>query len=130
MVVASMRIDPAPGLVLQGRLHLVRGGCGNGPSQLERPVIGDHHPILVAVLDADRPAVEMIAVGLEDLSLGPVLGDRLDRQHDPVLPLFHGNADLGCLAGPELPGDEPPSLRRLVFAHETVWKDDVEMKCP
>ena len=110
MVVSGVWIHSAARLVLHGQLHLVGSRPGDLRSDAQGAVIGDHGRLLVAVLDIDRPPIEVIAIGLEHVELRSVARHRFDRQHNTVFPAFHRQADLAPLSGPELPVHEPPTL--------------------
>lgn len=102
----------------------------HGGAQPQLAVVGDDDRILIAILYVNRAAVEMPAVRLEDVRLGPLLRDGIERQHDSVGPAFHRDADLCPLPRLELPVDEAVSVGHLVLPHEVIRQGNEEVERP
>ena len=76
---ARVGIGGAGGFAFQGELHLVGGRLRDLYTRLQRAIVGDHDPILVAVFDVDRTAIEVAVVGFKHVEVQAVLRHRSDR---------------------------------------------------
>lgn len=113
-------------MFFRSRFILEGAAAGDHVLRLEQAILGDHHRLLVAVLDVDRHAIEVGAVFLEDVGFGAV-ADRLGGNDEPLRPLLDRDAELDVLAWLELPLQEAV-LTFFAVEGDSVGKRQVEVE--
>src|SRR5262245_40448186 len=111
---------------LLGLEHAVEGGGAVLGEVVPRgdAVAGDAHVAAVLEEDADRLAVEGVAVGAEDVGLRPLLRHGRRGQHEGALELLDRDVQPHPLAGPEAPDEE--GVTGLLVGPRLVGEGDVE----